>query len=70
MELKFMIKHQMKITVRNSSGESIDIAEFKRLPLVKCLSTKWFGKAKKVMVLIPQDSVQSLEIKEVSASND
>ena len=65
-----MIKHQMKITVRNSSGQSLDIAEFKKLPLFKRLSTKWFGKAQKVMVIVPGDSVQSVEITEMEVSND
>ena len=64
-----MIKHQMKITVRNSSGESLDIAEFKSLPLLKRLSTKWFGKSQKVMVIVPGDSVQSVEINEVEVKD-
>ena len=64
-----MIKHEMKITVRNSSGQSLDIAEFKKLSLFKRLSTKWFGKAQKVMVIVPGDSVQSVEIKEVEVKD-
>lgn len=65
-----MIKHQMKITVRNSTGESISIAEFKKLPFFKRLFTRWFGAAQKVMVIVPEDSVQSVEIKEVEVNND
>lgn len=66
-----MCKHQLKITVRKENGgEPISIAEFKKLSLFEQLSSRWFGHAQKVMVLIPQDSVQSLEIKEVAASSD
>ena len=65
-----MCKHQLKITVGKDGEQPISISEFKKLSLLEKLSSRWFGHAQKVMVLIPQDSVQSLEIKEVSASND
>ena len=65
-----MIKHQLKITVSENGGEPMSIAELKRLPLFKRLSTKWFGKAQKVMVIVPGDSVQSVEIKEVEVKDD
>ena len=65
-----MIKHQLKITVSENDGEPMSIAEFKRLPLLKRLSTRWFGKAQKVMVIVPGDSVQSVEITEMEVSND
>ena len=65
-----MCKHQLKITVRKDGEQPISIAEFKKLSLFEKLSSRWYGHAQKVMVLIPQDSVQSLEIKEVAASSD
>lgn len=65
-----MCKHQLKITVRKDGEQPINIAEFKKLSLLEKLSARWFGHAQKVMVLIPQNSVQSLEIKEVAASSD
>ncbi|MEI3541430.1 MAG: hypothetical protein V8P98_01295 [Acutalibacteraceae bacterium] len=60
-----MCKHQLKITVRKDGEPPISIAEFRKLSLFERLSSKWFGQAKKVMLLISEDSVQSLEIKEV-----
>lgn len=70
MEVEPMIKHQLKIVVSENGSEPISVAEFKRLPLFKRLSTKWFGKSQKVMVIIPEDSVQSIEIAEVDIKND
>lgn len=60
-----MCKHQLKITVRRDGEPPISIAEFRKLSLFERLSSRWFGQAKKMILLIPEDSVQSLEIKEV-----
>ena len=60
-----MYKHQLKITVRKEGEQPISIAEFKKLSWTEKLSSRWFGHAKKMMLLIPEDRVQSLEIKEV-----
>lgn len=60
-----MYKHEMRITVRRPGEEPISIAEFKKLTWFKRLTSKWFGRAEKVMVIVPQDSVQKIEIKEV-----
>ena len=59
-----MIKHQLKIIVSKGSGdgEPVNIAEFKTMPLFKRLSSKWFGK---VMVIVPDKTVQSVQINEV-----
>ena len=59
-----MCKHQLKITVRREDEQPISIAEFKKLPLLERMRSRWFGNAQKVMVIIPQDSVQKIEIKE------
>lgn len=59
-----MIKHQMKITVRRPGQELISIAEFKKVSLLKRLALKWFGGTEKVMVIVPEKSVQSVEIRE------
>ena len=59
-----MIKHQMKITVRQPGEKPISIAEFKKVSLIKRLALKWFGGVEKVMVIVPEKSVQSVEIKE------
>ena len=55
----------MRITVRRSGDKPISIAEFKKLSWIKRLTLKWFGKVEKVMVIVPQDNVQKVEIKEV-----
>jgi len=59
-----MIKHQMKITVRRPGEKPISIAEFDRLTWIKKLALKWFGGVEKVMVIVPEKSVQSVEIRE------
>ena len=59
-----MVKHQMKITVRRQGYEPISIAEFKKIPLIKRLALKWFGDTEKVMVIVPENSVKSVEINE------
>ena len=59
-----MIKHQMKITVRRPGEKPISIAEFKKVSLIKRLALKWFGGVERVMVIVPEKSVQSVEIKE------
>ena len=60
-----MCKHQLKITVRKDGEQAISIAEFKKLPLLERMHSRWFGNAQKLMVIVPQDSVQKIEIKEV-----
>ena len=59
-----MIKHQMKITVRRPGEKPISIAEFNKLTWMKKLALKWFGGVEKVMVIVPEKSVKSVEIKE------
>ncbi len=59
-----MIKHQMKITVRQPGEKPISIAEFKKLTWMKKLALKWFGGVEKVMVIVPEKSVQVIEIRE------
>ena len=59
-----MIKHQMKITVRRPGEKPISIAEFKKVSLIKRLALKWFGGVEKVMVIVPEKSVKSVEIRE------
>ena len=55
----------MKIMVRKPGEKPISIAEFKKLSWIKRLALKWFEKAEKVMVIVPQDNIQKVEIKEV-----
>lgn len=59
-----MIKHRMRITVRQPGEKPISIAEFKKVSLIKRLALKWFGGVEKVMVIVPEKSVQSVEIRE------
>ena len=59
-----MIKHQMRITVRRPGQEPISIAEFKKVSLIKRLALKWFGGVERVVVIVPEKSVQSVEIRE------
>lgn len=60
-----MCKHELKITIRRPGERSISLAEFKKLPLIERIRSRWFGNAQKLMVIVPQDSVQKIEIKEV-----
>ena len=59
-----MIKHQMRITVRQPGEKPISIAEFKKVSLIKRLALKWFGGVERVVVIVPEKSVQSVEIRE------
>ena len=59
-----MIKQQIKITVRRPGQEPISIAEFKKVSLLKRLALKWFGGVERVVVIVPEKSVQSVEIRE------
>ena len=59
-----MIKHQMRITGRQPGEKPISIAEFRKVSLIKRLALKWFGGVEKVMVIVPEKSVQSVEIRE------
>ena len=59
-----MIKHQMRITVRRPGQEPISIAEFDKLTWMKKVALKWFGGVEKVMVIVPEKSVKSVEIRE------
>ena len=65
-----MIKHQMKITVRQPGEKPISIAEFKKVSLIKRLALKWFGGVEKVMVIVPEKSVQSVEIREEESDEE
>ena len=62
-----MIKHQMRITVRQPGEKPISIAEFRKVSLIKRLALKWFGGVEKVMVIVPEKSVQAIEIREEEA---
>lgn len=62
------MKHQLTITLRKPGEQQISVAEFKKLSWFEKLSSRWFGSVQKVMVLIPEDSVQTLEIKEVATN--
>lgn len=54
----------MRITVRQPGEKPISIAEFKKVSLIKRLALKWFGGVEKLVVIVPEKSVQSIEIKE------
>ena len=60
-----MQKHESKIMVRKLGEKPIGTAEFKKLSWIKRLTLKWFGKAERVMTIVPQDNVRKVEIKEV-----
>lgn len=59
------MKHQMRIVVSKPNKKPISIAEFKKLTLFERLQSRWFGKVQKLMVIVPQDALESIEIKEV-----
>lgn len=54
----------MRITVRQPGEKPISIAEFKKVSLIKRLALKWFGGVEKLVVIVPEKSVQSVEIRE------
>ena len=56
----------MRITVRRPGEKPISIAEFNKLTWMKKLARKWFGGVEKVMVIVPEKSVKTIEIKEES----
>ncbi len=58
-----MIKHQIKITVRQKGEKPISIAEFNKLTWIKKLALRWFGGVEKVMVIVPEKNVKTIEIK-------
>ena len=60
-----MCKHELKITVRRPGEKPISLAEFKKWPFLERMHSRWFGKSQRLMVIVPQDSVQKIEIKEV-----
>lgn len=60
-----MCKHELKITVRRPGENPISLTEFKKLPLLERMRSRWLGNAQKLMVIVSQDSVQKIEIKEV-----
>lgn len=63
------MRHEMKIVVARPNEELISIAKFKKLPAAGSLFGRWFGKVQKVMVIVPEDTVKSIEIKEVKSKN-
>ena len=60
-----MYKHEIKITVRRPGEEPISIAQFKKLSWIKKLAFRWFDHVEKLMVIVPEDSIQKIEVKEV-----
>ncbi len=60
-----MVKHELKITVSRPNEEPISMAQFKRLPIIERMRGRWFGKSQRLMVIVPKDSVQKIEVKEV-----
>lgn len=65
IEVRNVCKHQLKITLRKDGEQPINVAEFKKLPLIERMYSRWFGNAQKLMVIVPQDCVQKIEIKEI-----
>ena len=59
------MKHEMKIVVSKPGKEPISVAEFKKLSLAKMAFGRWFGRVKKVMVIVPEDNVEKIEINEI-----
>ena len=60
-----MVKHELKITVSRPNEEPISMAQFKSLPIIERMRGRWFGKSQRLMVIVPKDSVQKIEVKEV-----
>jgi len=63
------MKHVMKITVSRKGEDPISIAQFKKLSTAGLLFGRWFGKAQQMVVIVPEDTVKSIEIKEVKSRN-
>jgi len=56
------VRREIRILVNGPNLPSISIAQIKGFPLAKAL--KWLGKAQKVTVIVPEGSVETIEIKE------
>lgn len=52
-----MYKHKMRITVRRSGEKLVSIAEFKKLLCIKKLTSRWFGQAEKMMIIVSESSI-------------
>ena len=52
-----MYKHEMRITVRRSGEKLVSIAEFKKLLCIKKLTSRWFGQAEKMMIIVSESSI-------------
>jgi hypothetical protein len=63
------MKHEMKIMVSKRGEKPISIAEFKKLSWPERQLSRWFGKTQRVLVIVPESSVQQIEIKEVESKN-
>ncbi|MDR1628535.1 MAG: hypothetical protein LBR79_07205 [Oscillospiraceae bacterium] len=63
------MKHQMKIMVARPNETPISIAEFKKLSRFEQMFGRWFGKTQRLMVIVPEDSVKEIKIKEVKPKN-
>ena len=59
------MKHEMKIMVARKNEEPISVTEFRKLSFAERAFGRWFGKSQRVMVILPEDNVQKIEIKEV-----
>ena len=53
-----MYKYEFKITVRRPGENPISLAEFKKLPLLERIRSRWFGNVQRLMDIVPQDSIQ------------
>jgi hypothetical protein len=64
------MKRVMRIVVRRPGEAPISIAQFKKLSFAERLKTKWFGCSQKVLVIVPGNNVQKIEIKEVKENGN
>ena len=64
-----MCKHRLKITIKKTSKKPLSISEFKRLSWIERYISRWFRKTQKVMLLIPEECANAVDILEVTKSH-
>lgn len=64
------LKHKVRINIANGNGQKKEVlrSEHKRLP--KRLLTFLFGEFCEILVLMPGETVQGIEIKEIRGENN
>lgn len=64
------MKHKIKINVADRNGHKQEVLQSKQRSIPKRLLTFLFGEFREILVLVPGESVQGIEIKEMRGDGD